>query len=260
MTPEQGPNRAQRRAAEKGKSGGAGRTRTYAIVVYLDSAPADWRERLTQEHVSALISPLHDKDLNPDGTPKKPHYHVLLMFDGVKSSEQVDALWDRVLGENRVKHYESVNSTRGYARYLCHLDNPEKARYDKADVVALCGADYEEIISLPSDDWEVLDQIFDYIDETHERYYSRFMRYCRANRRDWWKMLVQRHSYIVLNYMKSEAQHMKDEAEGRAGKPEDVKDMEALARVRSMGLTIVTPDGEVVGPMNNGGTENDSEG
>lgn len=190
---------------------GTGRTRVYAIVVYPDSAPSDWQERLTQEHVSAFISPLHDKDKNPDGTQKKPHWHVMLMYDGVKSQEQVDALWDRVLGPDRVKHYETVNSTRGYGRYLCHMDNPEKAQYDRADVVSLSGADYDEVISLPSDDWAVLDEIFAYLEETGERYYSRFMAYCRRERRDWWKLLIQRHSYVVVSWMKSEQARERDE-------------------------------------------------
>ena len=55
---------------EKKGSSGAGRTRVYAILVYEDSAPDDWRERLTQEHVAALISPYHDKAVNPDGSQK----------------------------------------------------------------------------------------------------------------------------------------------------------------------------------------------
>lgn len=226
--------------AKKGSSG-AGRTRVYAILVYEDSAPDDWRERLTQEHVAALISPYHDKDVNPDGSQKKPHWHVMIMFDGPKSQEQVNGLWDRVLGGNRVKHYETVNSTRGYGRYLCHMDNPEKAQYSKDDVQALGGADYEEIISLPSDDWEILDQIFDYIDESGERYYSRLLRYCRRERRDWWKLLVQRHSYVVVSYLKSVATELRDEDEGRAGRPEDLKNMEAVQRVRAMGLLVMRP-------------------
>ena len=227
---------------EKKGSSGAGRTRVYAILVYEDSAPDDWRERLTQEHVAALISPYHDKDVNPDGSQKKPHWHVMIMFDGPKSQEQVNGLWDRVLGENRVKHYETVNSTRGYGRYLCHMDNPEKAQYSKDDVQALGGADYEEIISLPSDDWEILDQIFDYIDESGERYYSRLLRYCRRERRDWWKLLAQRHSYVVVSYLKSVATELRDEDEGRAGRPEDLKNMEAVQRVRAMGLLVMQPE------------------
>lgn len=196
------------------KERGAGRTRVFATLVYKDSALPDWKENLVQEHVPALISPYHDKDVNPDGTPKKPHWHLMVLFDGVKTEEQVNELLDRVVGPKRLKVFENVQSTRGYARYLCHLDNPEKAQYDRAEVREFSGAKYDEIVALPSDDFEVLEAIFDYIDETGERYYGRFMKYCRRERRDWWKLLMQRYSYTVIQYMKSEAKREADEQEG----------------------------------------------
>lgn len=46
---------------------------------------------------------------------------------------------------------ESVISLRGYARYLCHLDNPEKAQYEKSDVMSLGGVSYLEVIGTASD-------------------------------------------------------------------------------------------------------------
>ena len=55
---------------------GTGRTRSYATVVYPESAP-DFLERLNDLKVPCFVSPLHDKDFNPTGEPKKPHYHVL---------------------------------------------------------------------------------------------------------------------------------------------------------------------------------------
>ena len=75
------------------------RTRNFATVVYPESAPSDWIDKLDQLHVAALISPLHDKDTNPSGEPKKPHYHVLLMFEGVKDYEtQVKPIFAEIGG------------------------------------------------------------------------------------------------------------------------------------------------------------------
>nr|WP_217265565.1 Rep family protein [Helicobacter pylori] len=53
------------------------RTRSYAIIIYPDSANSKWLEILERTCIPCAISPLHDKDLENDGTPKKPHYHVL---------------------------------------------------------------------------------------------------------------------------------------------------------------------------------------
>lgn len=197
---ERGPNRAERRAAARG----AGRTRNYAIVVYPDSAPPDWRDRLSGEHVQALISPLHDQDTNPDGTPKKPHYHVMVMYDSVKTQEQVDELWDRVLGPNRVKHYETVNSTRGYARYLCHKDNPEKAQYSDEDVTALGGADYQDLIQLATDDRSTLRMVFAYIREHGIRYYDELIDACMEDgMHSMFALITEKRTLAVTSYLKA---------------------------------------------------------
>ena len=54
------------------------RFRNFATVVYPESAPEGWQETLSEQFVPAFISPLHEKDINPTGEPKKPHYHVLI--------------------------------------------------------------------------------------------------------------------------------------------------------------------------------------
>mgnify|MGYP001119512819 CR=1 FL=1 len=80
------------KATTKGKSSGRGRTRNYATVVYPESADKNWKENLVQQFVPVFVSPLHDKDENPTGEKKKPHYHVLIMFDGVKTKDQAKAV------------------------------------------------------------------------------------------------------------------------------------------------------------------------
>lgn len=234
--------------AKKG-SRGAGRTRNYAIVVYPDSAPDDWRERLSDEHVQALISPLHDKDCNPDGSQKKPHYHVMVMYDSVKTQEQVDELWDRVLGPNRVKRYEVVNSTRGYARYLCHKDNPEKAQYSDEDVIALGGADYEDLIQLATDDRSTLRMVFAYIREHGIRYYDELIDACMEDGlHSMFALITEKRTLAVTNYLKArvwrgrEQQRDEDESRDAIPVPEDVKNLQALERVRAMGLLVLEPE------------------
>ena len=97
------------------KSSGSGRTRNYATVVYPESAPENWKEILTDFFIPAFISPLHDKDINPGGEPKKPHYHVIIMFDSVKTTEQAKAVFEQIGGVG----CEVIGSIRGYTRYLC---------------------------------------------------------------------------------------------------------------------------------------------
>ena len=113
------------------------RFRNFACTVYPDSAPDNWVDILADTHVPAFISPLHAFDVNPDGQLKKSHWHVLVMFEGVKSKDQ----WLEFRASFSGVGCEIVQSVRGYARYLCHMDNPEKYQYNPVEVQALSGAE-----------------------------------------------------------------------------------------------------------------------
>ena len=65
----------------------AKRIRNWATIVYPESAPDNWQEILKGQLVPAFISPLHDLDYDENGELKKEHYHILLLFGGVKTYE-----------------------------------------------------------------------------------------------------------------------------------------------------------------------------
>lgn len=58
------------------------KTRNWAFIVYDESVPEGWLDLLADTHLSAFISPRHDRDTDEDGTIKKPHFHVVIMADG----------------------------------------------------------------------------------------------------------------------------------------------------------------------------------
>lgn len=189
----------QKKAKAKAKSKQS-RTRNFATILYPESAPANWRDIIAGLHVPVLVSPLHDKDTNPDGTQKKPHYHVLFMFDTVKNWEsQIKPLFDSFGGVGR----EIVNSARGYARYLCHLDNPEKAQYNPNDILAFGGADYLTVTHLPTDDIAMLKDIFAYIRANNIFSLSELLDICAINNPDWFMIISTSRAYIVDKYIKS---------------------------------------------------------
>jgi hypothetical protein len=194
------------------------RTRNYATVIYpskeylecvgskydgssgYGSAPEDWKERISELHVPVLVSPLHDNDLNPNKEIKKPHYHVLFMFDTVKDFEtQVKPMFELIGGVGR----EVVNSARGYARYLCHLDNPEKAQYDPKDIIAFGGADYSAIVHLPTDDMKMLQEVFAFIRTNQIYSLAELLDICSEINQDWFSMIAMSRAYVVDKYIKS---------------------------------------------------------
>ena len=55
--------------------------RNWTFVLYDDSCAKDWEEYLISTGVPFAYA-YHDKDKTEIGEPKKPHYHVVICFDG----------------------------------------------------------------------------------------------------------------------------------------------------------------------------------
>lgn len=175
------------------------RTRNFATVVYPESAPENWQDILSEQFIPAFISPLHNQDVNPTGEVKKAHYHVMIMFDSVKTSEQAQAVFEKIGGVG----CEVVQSVRGYARYLCHLDNPEKAQYPQESVRSLCGADYSGTIGLVIDKYKAIGEMIDYCRENLIYSYAALLEYCRNERFDWFRVLCDNGTVVMKEYLKS---------------------------------------------------------
>lgn len=176
------------------------RTRVFGTIVYPESAPKDWRKKLDDFHVMAFISPLHDKDKNEgDETPKKEHYHVMVMFEGVKSLEQWHQIRDAIGGVGD----ESIGSSRGYARYLCHLDNPEKYQYNINDVTCFGSASYIEFISSNNDRYNSIREMISFIRQYEIRTYADLLDYASENNESWYRSLCDNSSYVITAYIKS---------------------------------------------------------
>ena len=118
--------------------------RNWALIAYPDSLPDDWLQILADTGLQVAISPLHDSDLNPDGEPKKAHYHLILCYPGPQTYNAVKTLADSL----HCPIPKPLESIRGAYRYFTHLDNPEKFQYDASLIQCLNGfsiLDYVEL-------------------------------------------------------------------------------------------------------------------
>ena len=176
-----------------------GRVRNWAFVLYPESAPEDWRDILSGALVPGYVSPLHDADTNADGEPKKAHHHVMLLFTGKKSFEQVKEITDKL----NAPRPEPCKDIRAYARYLCHLDNPEKAQYSPADVMNLGGADYMERIKSAADTDTALDEMMDWCLEQGCTSFFALSNYARKHRKDWFRVLNSQRTVFLVAWLKS---------------------------------------------------------
>ena len=118
--------------------------RNWAFVLYPESAPENWRDLLQQTGIQAAISPLHDKDVNPDGEVKKAHYHVIITYNNTTTYNSVKDLTDSL----NCPIPQPLEQVRGYYRYLTHKDNPEKYQYDEKDITTINGFDILDYVEL----------------------------------------------------------------------------------------------------------------
>lgn len=113
------------------------KARYWASVGYPESLPTDFLDKLRETGLQVAISPLHDKDLNPDGKEKKEHYHFIFAYEGPTTYTNVKSLCENFNMTIPIK----LESIRGMYRYHIHLDNPEKYQYDDRDRILLNGFD-----------------------------------------------------------------------------------------------------------------------
>lgn len=178
----------------------SGRTRNWLFIVYPESAPENWRSILDSFHVPWIESPLHDADVNADSTEKKAHWHIMLLFDSVKSYQQILPFSRAVNGSFPIK----CRSLRGSVRYFYHADNPEKAQYSKTDIKSHCGAELEKLLELSSSEKSViLNQIFDFIVENNVVEFADILDYARLWRSDWYDLIVSSYTLVLRTYLQS---------------------------------------------------------
>lgn len=152
--------------------------RYWAMILYPESAPTDWREKLRETGIQCAISPLHDKDINADNTPKKPHYHIILCYEGPTTYKNVVALCDSL----NQPIPQPLEQLRGYYRYLVHKDNPEKYQYDETMITSLNGFDVSNYLDLTNNQVvAILKQLTQFIDDNSIFEYSDLIKVLREN-------------------------------------------------------------------------------
>lgn len=118
--------------------------RNWAFVAYPESLPTNWKEQLQLTGLQVAISPLHDRDKDPTGEPKKPHYHVILCYAGPTSYNVVKALTDSL----NCPIPKPLEQVRGYYRYFTHMDNPEKYQYSPDTIETINGFSIMDFVEL----------------------------------------------------------------------------------------------------------------
>ena len=153
--------------------------RSWAFVMYPDSMPENWEEIITDLGLPMAISPLHDKDINPTGEIKKPHYHVICYYENSTTYNNVKT---NVCDRLNATIPQKLESIRGMYRYHIHIDNPEKYQYDDRDRRFFNGFDIDFANKLTRNETlKLLLEVYLYCDINHISEYSDLVRSLREN-------------------------------------------------------------------------------
>lgn len=187
------------------------RSREWIFILYPESAPDNWQERLRALQINFVISPIHDKDVDDNGNLKKAHYHILLSFASKKSYKQIE---DITSGLNQpfpmICHDKSAQ-----IRYFVHKDDPEKYQYDIKDIQTYGRVDLDTYFKFTTEDeLSIVDAMLDYCEENGITEYFQLIDYVRKNNRDWFRYL-NKNSFVVKEYLKSKHFHLKEENLGQ---------------------------------------------
>lgn len=136
----------------------------WAFILYPESAPKDWLDILRNTYNNVVISPLHDKDKKEDGTPDKPHYHVMVVFNNSTSSTTVDDLSDNLNASRPIP----ISNAWNYYNYFDHNQVTGKAQYRHDAIVFLNGLTEYDIKTLSKDEERSMRfSILKFIKENH---------------------------------------------------------------------------------------------
>lgn len=195
--------------------------RNWAFVLYPESAPDDWIEQLRQTGLQCAISPLHDKDIDPTGEPKKAHHHIILCYAGPTSFNVVRQLTERL----NQPIPQALEQVRGYYRYLTHKDNPEKYQYSDDDIKTLNGFNISDFVELSkSEVLEIKRKLQNLIREIDILEYSDFMDFLLDNEMSLEYEVGSNNTYFFEKYISSRRNKLKsslsvpdDEKQGSSG-------------------------------------------
>ncbi len=131
------------------------KARYFTFLLYPESIPSGWLDKLELIGVPIAVSPLHDKDLSDvEGQKyKKAHYHVIYVSKNPVTAESVRLKIKRSLGDKSVAMVQIVHeSVESVYDYLTHESKDAKAKakhiYDKKDIKHINNFDIERYITI----------------------------------------------------------------------------------------------------------------
>ena len=165
------------------------KARYFTFLLYPESIPADWKQRLELISVPIAISPLHDRDKSSvEGQMyKKAHYHVIYVAKNPVTPESVRIKIKRLLGDKSIAKVQIIaRSMESMYLYLTHESKDavekKKHKYSKHDIALLNNFDIDRYITLDVEDKDdMLNDVCDLIDDHNLANMRELRRFLKAH-------------------------------------------------------------------------------
>lgn len=168
--------------------------------LYEDSAPDNFLDLMRESGMEGLAMK-HDRDVTAAGEIKEKHWHVVVRFShAVQAKEAKDILTSFGCKEASVQYRDNWAAV---ARYLCHLDDPNKVQYDPADVVEFGGADYLAAINRTADKYRIIAEMCDWAKTNRVYSFNKLVDYARVENLEWFMALADNSAIFMREYLKS---------------------------------------------------------
>lgn len=168
--------------------------------LYEDSAPENFLDLMRESGMEGLAMK-HDKDVTAAGEVKEAHWHVVIRFShAVQAKDAKEVLTSFGVKEPSIQYRDNWTAV---ARYLCHMDDPNKAQYDPGEVVEFGGADYLSAINRAADKYRIVSEMCDWAKANRIYSFNKLVDYARRENMEWFIALADNSAIFMREYLKS---------------------------------------------------------
>lgn len=176
--------------------------RIYTFLIYPEESVGDYKEIIRDSFIPTLLSPVHSPDQNENWeegfSEGKKHHHVMVQFDGPKSTDQMQSYIDafRSLGIACTRAKEVVSKI-GLIKYFVHDGWPEKEQFSYDTLICLNGFIYK------SEDVVDFAAIVDFVNNMGLLEYSDLVDALRISHPDWLAGVSGSKAHSIIKYLDS---------------------------------------------------------
>ena len=193
----------------------AEKARYWVGELYPENLIEDWEDQIAEKLQLPFAYCIHDKDKTKDGTPRKAHVHLIVVFPNTTTYNHALSVF-KVLdktkgGPTACNKVERILGIRNMYDYLIHdtEDSRKKGKYLYSPTERKTGnnfdiGNYEQLSS--TEKLDMLDELCDDIIEQDFRNFRQFYLYVRENRDKEYREIIKANSGLLDRLIKGNYQ------------------------------------------------------